>query len=69
MQILYEEDGDFRVGAVLSQSPNSYQVETQHGRRAKVKAGNVLMQFEQPEGAELLLRAQQFADALSYNFV
>jgi len=69
MQILYEEDGDFRVGAVLSQSPNSYQVETQHGRRAKVKAGNVLMQFEQPEGAELLLRAQQFADALDTDFL
>ena len=69
MQILYEEGGDFRVGVVLSQSPNSYQVETQHGRRAKVKAGNVLMQFEQPAGAELLERAQQFANALDTDFL
>ena len=69
MQILYEEGGDFRVGVVLSESPNAYQVETQHGRRAKVKAGNVLMQFEQPAGAELLARAQQFADALDTDFL
>jgi len=69
MQILYEDGGEFRVGAVLSQSPNSFQVETPHGRRAKVKAANVLMQFEQPAGAELLARAQQFADAIDTDFL
>jgi len=69
MHILYEEAGDFRVGAVLSQAPNSFQVETPHGRRSKVKAGNVLMQFEQPAGAELLARAEQFADAIDTDFL
>jgi hypothetical protein len=51
MQILYEDSGEFRVGAVLSQSPNSFQVETPHGRRAKIKAANVLLRFEQPTSA------------------
>jgi len=69
MQLLYEEGGDFRVAAVLAQSPTSFQVETPHGRRAKVKAGQVLMQFERPAGAELLTLAQRFADTLDTDFL
>lgn len=69
MQLLYEEGGDFRVGSVLSQAPNSFQVETQYGRRAKVKVTNVLMQFEQPAGAELLAQAQRFAESLDTDFL
>ena len=37
MQVLYEEDGEFKVGTVLAQAPASYQVESPHGRRSKVK--------------------------------
>ena len=38
MNVLYEEDGEFKVGAVLSQSAAAFQVESPHGRRSKVKA-------------------------------
>jgi len=69
MQLLYEEGGEFRVGAVLSQAPNSFQVETPHGRRAKVKAGSVLMQFERPTGTELLTQAQRFAESIDTDFL
>ena len=43
MQLLYEEDGDLKVGAVLGESPASFQVESQHGRRSKIKPVNVLL--------------------------
>ncbi len=69
MQVLYEEGGDLKVGAVLEQAPASFQVETLHGRRAKVKAANVLLAFERPGGAELLAQAQLFATGLDTEFL
>ena len=69
MQLLYEEDGDLKVGAVLAQAPASFQVESPHGRRSKVKAASVLLSFERPSGAELLAAAQQFAAELDAAFL
>jgi exoribonuclease II len=69
MQVLYEEDGDFKVGSVLAQAPASVQVESPHGRRTKVKAANVLLSFERPSGSELLAAAQSFADGLETDFL
>jgi exoribonuclease-2 len=69
VQLLYEENGDLKVGAVLAQAPASFQVESPHGRRSKVKAANVLLAFERPSGAELLARAQEFAEGLDVAFL
>ncbi|MGH8709552.1 MAG: RNB domain-containing ribonuclease [Burkholderiales bacterium] len=69
MQVLYEEDGEFKVGSVLAQAPASFQVESPHGRRTKVKAGVVLMRFERPGGAELLEQAGRFAAGLDTDFL
>jgi len=69
VQLLYEEGGDLKVAAVLDQAPASFQVETQHGRRAKVKATQVLLTFERPGGAELLEQARQFAAGLDTEFL
>jgi exoribonuclease-2 len=69
MQVLYEEEGDLKVGAVLAQAPASFQVESPHGRRSKVKAANVLLSFERPGGAEFLNEAQKFAAGLDIEFL
>jgi exoribonuclease-2 len=69
MQLLYEEEGDLKVGAVLGQAPASFQVESPHGRRSKVKAANVLLSFERPSGAELLAEAEKFAQGLDVSFL
>src|SRR3990170_358455 len=69
MQVLYEEDGEFKVGTVLAQAPASFQVESPHGRRAKVKAGVVLLRFERPAGAELLEQAKRYAAGLDTDFL
>lgn len=69
MNLLYEEEGEFKVGAVLGQSPASFQVESPHGRRSKVKASNVVLRFERPSGAELLAQAREFAEGLDTDFL
>lgn len=69
MHVLYEEEGEFKVGAVLAQSPASYQVESPHGRRSKIKTASVVLSFERPGGAELLAEARKFADSLDTDFL
>src|SRR5438552_5446837 len=69
MQILYEEEGDRKVGAVLARAPASLQVESPHGRRSKVKAANVLLAFERPPAAELLMEAKKFSADLDVEFL
>ncbi len=69
MQVLYEEDGEIKGGAVLSQASASLQVETPHGRRSKVKAASVLLEFEQPAAAQLLADAERYAAGLDADFL
>src|SRR2546430_6322510 len=69
VQILYEEEGDLKVGAVLARAPASFQVESPHGRRSKVKAANVLLAFERPPAAELLMEAKKFCADLDVEFL
>ena len=69
MNVLYEEEGEYKAGAVLSQSPASYQVESPHGRRSKIKAASVVLSFERPSAGELLAEARKFADGLDTDFL
>ncbi len=69
MQLLYEEEGGVKVGAVLAQAPASFQVESPHGRRSKVKAANVLLTFEHPPAAELLAQAERYAAGIDIEFL
>ena len=58
MFLLFEEAGKFLAGRVLSETENSAQVELDSGKRVKVKTANVLLKFEKPAPAELLISAQ-----------
>jgi exoribonuclease-2 len=58
MNVLFEEDGAFKAGAVLADNATSLQVETHTGKRVKVKAANVLLRFAAPAPGELLDRAE-----------
>ncbi|HLX81493.1 MAG TPA: RNB domain-containing ribonuclease [Burkholderiales bacterium] len=69
MNVLYEEEGEFKAGAVLSQSPASFQVESPHGRRSKIKTASVVLEFERPSTAELLAQARKFSDGLDTDFL
>lgn len=47
MNIFYEEGGQFKVAAVVQKNDSTYQVDTQHGKRVKVKTANVFVEFDE----------------------
>jgi exoribonuclease-2 len=53
MHVLYDENGDFKLGTILAETEGSLQVESQHGRRTKVKASHALLRFASPAPAEM----------------
>ena len=61
MFVFYEEDGGFKAGVVLADQNTSLQVETQHGKRAKIKATAVLLRFEHPGMDEFMDGARKLA--------
>ncbi len=58
MYALFEESGKFLAGRVMSATDSSFQIELGSGKRVKVKAANVLMQFDQPTPSHLVSEAQ-----------
>src|SRR5258708_9059743 len=69
MQVLFEDEGALKVGTELSSTPGSYQVELPGGRRAKVKAGHILLRFERPAGPPVLQQAEQEASGIDLDFL
>jgi len=69
MNLFFEESGDFKVGSVLSQAGEAYQVEMPSGKRTKVKAKEVLLQFDKPEPAALLEAAKAIAGEVDLDFL
>jgi len=69
MNILYEEEGSFKVGAILADNDTSLQVEAPHGKRSKVKASAVLLRFAEPSAAALLEQAQAIAHEADADFL
>jgi exoribonuclease-2 len=69
MFVLFEEDGAFKTGALLADNDASLQVETVSGKRAKIKAANVLLRFEKPAASALLDAAEPLADGIEAEFL
>ncbi|KAB8043676.1 ribonuclease catalytic domain-containing protein [Janthinobacterium aquaticum] len=69
MNLFFEESGDFKVGTVLSQAGEAYQVEMASGKRTKVKTKDVLLQYEKPSPAELLEQAKAVAADVDLDFL
>ena len=69
MNVLYEETGCFKVGAVLAENDASLQVEAPHGKRNKIKAASVLLRFEAPPLAELMGKAEALAAEIDTDFL
>ena len=61
MHALFEDGGKFHAGRVLSETEASLQVELASGKRAKVKAANVLLRFAEPQPEALLRDAERAA--------
>ena len=62
MNIFYEESGQFKVATIVQKNDATYQVDTQHGKRTKVKANNVFAEFDGDMAAFLENAQAQAAD-------
>ncbi|MFZ6842817.1 ribonuclease catalytic domain-containing protein [Undibacterium sp. RuTC16W] len=69
MNLFFEESGDFKAGSVLSQAGEAYQVELASGKRSKVKAKDVLLQFSSPDPATLMTQAKTLAAEIDLAFL
>ncbi|MGH8677637.1 MAG: RNB domain-containing ribonuclease, partial [Burkholderiales bacterium] len=69
MNVLYEDDGSFKVGIVLADNNTSLQVETQHGKRAKVKSASVLLRFESGSLDDFMRHAREVSEAIDSEFL
>jgi exoribonuclease-2 len=67
--ILFDEEGAFKAGTVLSDAGASLQVESASGKRTKVKSSHVMLRFATPAPAELIQQAQLAADEIELDFL
>ena len=68
-QVLFEEDGHFRVGTILAEAGASVQVEAAHGKRSKLKASAILMRFDGQPLAGFIPEAQKLAEPIDPQFL
>ncbi|MCO4880651.1 RNB domain-containing ribonuclease [Paraburkholderia caribensis] len=69
MNVFFEESGSFKAGSVMSRQGDAFQVELPGGRRAKVRAKDVLMEFEKPSAGELMEQADAAAQDIDLDFL
>ncbi len=69
MNVLFEDDGHLKAGSVLADNDASLQVEAASGKRLKIKAGAVLLRFEQPGAGAIMADAQKLAAELDATFL
>lgn len=69
MFVLFEEDGAFKTGSLLADNDASLQVEMVSGKRAKIKAANVLLRFREPAASALLDAAEPVAEGIEAEFL
>lgn len=68
MNVLYEEEGALKTGAILADQTTSLQVEAPHGKRSKIKAAAVLLRFDDALQT-FLPEAQALADDIDLDFL
>nr|WP_199064059.1 RNB domain-containing ribonuclease [Chromobacterium sp. ASV5] len=68
MNVFYEESGSFKVGSIVSRNDASLQVDTQHGKRAKIKSANVFLEFSSPL-ADFLPTVDKLAADIDLDFL
>lgn len=69
MNVFFEESGDFKAGSVLSQAGEAFQVELASGKRSKVKAKDVMLQFSSPDPVSLIEQAKATAAEVDLDFL
>jgi exoribonuclease II len=69
MHLIFEEDGHFKAGSILSETEATTQVETASGKRSKIKTANILLRFAAPAPSEVMAEAESLAAELDADFL
>lgn len=69
MNVLFEDDGHLKTGAILADNDSSLQVESASGKRMKVKASNVLLRFASPAPTVAMQEAEHVRLELDATFL
>ncbi len=69
MFVIYEEDGDIKAGTILADNDASLQIESQHGKRAKIKSSHVLMRYPAPAPTPMMDEARRLASEVDTDFL
>ncbi|MGQ5522624.1 ribonuclease catalytic domain-containing protein [Chitinimonas sp. PSY-7] len=69
MNVFYEESGDFKVAAIMSETDATLQVEDARGKRSKIKAQDVRLRFDKIALADFIPQAIAQADELDLDFL
>jgi len=69
MYLIFEEDGHFKAGSILSETDATAQVETASGKRSKIKTANILLRFAAPAPAEVMTEAEALTAELDADFL
>lgn len=69
MYVLYEDNGNFKAEKIFSHSDATLQVESDSGKRSKIKKANVLFEFSVPEPSLMLEQANALAATLEIDFL
>src|SRR5690606_38208280 len=69
MYVLYEDSGNFKAEKIFSQSDSTMQVESESGKRSKIKNASVLFSFDGPAPAALLEEAHALAQTFEIDFL
>lgn len=64
MYVLFEDAGKFMAGRIMSEAETSAQVELDSGKRVKVKSVHMLLRFDKPAPAALLLDAAALSQSI-----
>ena len=69
MYVFYEDDGSFKAAHILSEADATLQVESDSGKRSKIKRSAVLFSFDAPAPAELMPAAAALAEDVDLQFL
>jgi len=69
MYLIFEEDGHFKAGSILSETDATAQVETASGKRSKIKTAAILLRFAAPAPTEVMQQAETLTMELDADFL
>lgn len=69
MHVFYEEDSQFKVGTIVTDNTTSLQVDSQFGKRIKLRANQVLLRFATPSLDEFTAELKQTREEMDVDFL